>query len=35
MLVTAGDYTKLRAVRVTLPKGVKIRRVPGGRGRCA
>jgi hypothetical protein len=25
--ITAGDYTKLRAVRVTLPKGVKVRRI--------
>ena len=24
--LTAGNYTKLRAVRVTLPKGVKVRR---------
>ena len=45
MKVTAGDYTKLRSVRVTLPKGVTVRRVRararpkarslklGGRGR--
>jgi hypothetical protein len=27
--VTAGEYTKLRAVRVTLPKGVRVRRASG------
>ena len=27
--VTAGNYTKLRSVRVTLPKGVKVRRLRG------
>ena len=27
--LTAGDYTKLRAVRVTLPKGVNVRRLRG------
>ena len=27
--VTAGEYTKLRSVRVTLPKGVNVRRLRG------